>query len=355
MKRILYSFLAAAVAVVAAAALFHAAARPPAEPPLQAKERRAENSSASTPLLNGEKAVTLSAAAQAQAGIRVAPLQSVSARRRIFVPAVVLSAASLANSRNAYVAAQATLEKAWVNLGVTQGEYERLNRLYRDNQNASQKSLQAAQGAMRFDRIDVRAARAQLSLQAGLVRQNWGSAVARWVTTSSAPLDRVLQQNAFLVQISLPPREFFSPPSIAWLALPGGRHRAARFVSPLPRVDPRVQGTSLLYLAPAGTGLAPGLTLTVQLPVGRRMRGVVVPPSAVVWSEGQAWVYVRTAGDRFVRRPLAAEFPFGAGFFASRGFSPGDKVVVEGAQILLSEELLPQGPASPTGGGDIDD
>jgi len=355
MKRALYSLLAAAVAVIATAALFRAAARPPADPPLQAKERQAENAGTPASLLNGGKAIRLSPAAQARAGIRVAPLEGISARRRITAPAMVLSAASLADSRVAYVAAQATLEKAQVNLGVTQREYARLERLFRDNQNTSRKSLQAAQGAVRSGRIDVRAARSQLRLQAALVRQTWGPVVAQWVADSSAPLGRVLQQNAFLVQVSLPTGEAFPPPSRVWLTLPGAKQRAAGFVSSLPRVDPRVQGASLLYLAPAWTGLAPGLTLTAQLPVGRRMRGVVVPALAVVWSEGEAWVYVQSAEESFVRRPLAADFPFGDGFFASRGFSPGDKIVVAGAQILLSEELLPQRPASPAGGGDDDD
>jgi hypothetical protein len=41
----------------------------------------------------------------------------------------------------------------------------------------------------------------------------------------------------------------------------------------------------------------------------------------------------------FVRRETSLTSPLGDGWFMQRGFAPGDRVVVEGAQQLLSEEF----------------
>lgn len=347
MKRSSYVILGTVAAVVVATFLFEASGRARKDPPLQEKERQAETGGTSASLLSSSKALTLTPAAQERVGIRAAVLPATLARRRVTAPAVVLSAQSIAASRNAYVAAQARLEKAQVQLGVAQEEYARVRKLYQDNRNVSEKNYQATQGAVRSDRVDVRAARTQLSLQVGLVRQKWGRVVANWVENPAPALDEVLQQNAFLVEVSLPPGESYSPPSGVWLSVPGGRQRRARYVSPLPQVDPRVQGVSLLYLAGAWTGLSPGVTLVAGLPIGRRMRGVVVPASAVVWSDGEAWVYLQEASNRFVRHALTSDFSYDSGFFVSRGLSAGERVVVNGAQTLLFDELSPKESAPP--------
>jgi hypothetical protein len=107
-----------------------------------------------------------------------------------------------------------------------------------------------------------------------------------------------------------------------------------------PRVDPRIQGRSFLYLASGHPELAPGLNLVAHLPLGSPLKGVVIPASAVVWSEGKAWVYAQVSADGFSRSPVATDVPVEDGFFAGPGFAGGDKIVTVGAQALLSEEML---------------
>lgn len=352
MKRTSYLLLAASLGLATAAALMHASAGPLTDPPFQQKERQAETGGLPVSSFPARRVVTVSPGAQARVGLRVIALRAVKARRRITAPAVVLSAESLAASRNAYVVAQAKLEKARVSLSVAQAEYARVKKLYQDDRNVSQKTFQAAQAALRSDRIDVHATQLELDLQAAIVRQSWGPVVAKWVENPSSALAEVLQQNVFLVQVSLPPGDFFPSPSAVRLSLPGGETRRAKFVSSLPRVDPRVQGTSLLYRTPARAGLAPGVTLVAHLPIGRLVRGIVMPAAAVVWSQGKAWAYVQTDRTHFVRRALGATFAFDGGFFLSRGFSAGEDIVVAGAETLLSEELSPTGSPQAAGGSD---
>jgi hypothetical protein len=346
MKRSPFWILAAIVALVAATAILRTFTQPASQAAAQDEEQQAEGGGPPASPLNGPKTVALSPDAQARIGVRVATLAAMSAQKRITAAAIVLSAQDLVGMRNAYAAAQATVEKAQVNLGVTQKEYARLQTLYQDNQNVSQKELQSAEAARGSDAIDLRSARQQLALEASLVRQKWGSVVTKWVEDPSPALDGVLAQSEMFVEVSLADGQAIRAPSTVWLTLPNGEERRATYVSPLPQVDPRIQGTSLLYSTPAAPGLAPGLTLIAQLPVGRRMRGVVVPASAVVWSDGVAWIYAQTAPGRFARRPLATDFPMNNGYFVVKGFSAGERVVISGAQLLLSEELSPPPSAS---------
>ncbi len=80
-----------------------------------------------------------------------------------------------------------------------------------------------------------------------------------------------------------------------------------------------------------------------QAPHGEeRIAGVIVPDSAVVWLQGRAWVYVREGPDRFVRREVSPKQRMEEGWVVTKNVSAGDRVVVEGAQLLLSEEFRSQ-------------
>ena len=93
--------------------------------------------------------------------------------------------------------AVARLEKARANVDVSQQEFDRLKALYEDNQNASQKALEGAQGALRSDQADVQAAEQDLLLQTAALRQDWGEVIAKWVIDDPAPLNRFLSSAIF--------------------------------------------------------------------------------------------------------------------------------------------------------------
>ena len=291
---------------------------------------------------NGQTILTLDTRTQSQAGVTVAPLKEVTSRGEMTAPAIVLSAQGLVSARESYTAEQINLEKAQVSVHVDQEEYDRLKILYEGRQNASRKSLEAARGALRLDQADVAGARQALALQADAVRQTWGGVIARWMAANPASLNRVFNQSEFLVQVTLPAGAESRPPGRITLEIAGTTQIEARFISPFPQVDPRVQGVGLLYIVRNHSGLAPGLNLLAHIPIGRQMRGVMIPESAIVWWQGNAWVYQQTAPGRFVRRMVPTNTPLENGIFVSSGFSPGDKIVVRGAQALLSEEFRSQ-------------
>ncbi|MHB8754931.1 MAG: efflux RND transporter periplasmic adaptor subunit [Candidatus Acidiferrales bacterium] len=291
---------------------------------------------------NGQTILTLDARTQSQAGVTVAPLKEITSRGEMTAPAIVLSAQGLVSARESYTTEQMNLEKAQVSVHVDQEEYDRLKQLYEGRQNASRKSVQAAWGILRSDQADVEGAQQTLALQADAVRQTWGGVIAIWVAGNPASLNRVFNQSEFLVQVTLPAGAESRPPARITLEIAGSTQIEARLISPFPQVDPRVQGMGLLYVVRNYSGLAPGLNLLAHIPTGRQMRGVMIPESAIVWWQGNAWVYQQTAPGRFARRLVPTNTPLENGIFVSSGFSPGNEIVVRGAQALLSEEFRSQ-------------
>ena len=75
---------------------------------------------------------------------------------------------------------------------------------------------------------------------------------------------------------------------------------------------------------------------------GQPRSGVLVPDNAVVRSDERAWIYVQTVDTHFVRREITVDHHVPGGWFVTNSIAPGDKVVVTGAQMLLSEERKSQ-------------
>src|SRR6516225_1662522 len=343
MKRTLQSLFILTVVLAMAVLMILTFAHVPKDPSDQDEEQKEKEEAIKTPsrvsVQNGQIVITLDPETQSQIGITVAPLKAASARNEITAPAVVLSAQELVTARNNYVAAQTALEKAEAGVQVMQQESDRLKALYEDNHNASQRALQSAEGSLRSGQADVRAARQDLALQAAALRQSWGDVVGKWVVEDRPPMDRVFDHREFLVQVTLRVGAVSAGPETVSLELPGSEYAQAKLVSAFPRVDPRIQGASFLYLAENHFALAPGLNVTARLPVGGLVRGVLVPQRAVVRWQGNAWVYEELSPGHFVRREIPTDTMLANGVLVSGSLSPGHRIVTTGAQALLSEEF----------------
>ena len=321
------------------------------------EEKRASGTSPATPppakisFENEQAILTLDQQTQSRMGIEFATLIASVTRPQVAVPAMVLPVQDLATFRNGYIATQSQVEKDRIDTDVARKEYSRLKMLFDNNQNISEKALQSSEGSLRSLETDERAAQQQLNLQASVSEQQWGSVVAKWAMDGSPELERVLGMREILLQVTLPFEQNYNAPRTISVEIPGRTRSEATLISPFPRVDPRIQGRSFLYAAPGQPDLTPGVNLLAHLAVGNPMRGVIIPASAVVWSEGKAWTYLQPAPNQFSRRELATDVPVNEGYFVSSGFTAGSKVVRRGAQSLFSEESVLQG----YGGGASDE
>jgi hypothetical protein len=287
----------------------------------------------------GETAVVFDAATLARVGLTIEPLQAASHRAEVTAYGSVLDLGGLAELEGSFAAAAARVASARAALVAAHAEYDRIKSLHGDERAASQKALDEAGAAFRADEADDRAAEAALAALHADASQRWGEVIAGWLDGGSPRLQALLQQKERLVQLTLPAGTALAgAPATAIVRAAGGADITGHLVSPAPRTDPRMQGTSLFYAVAAASSPLPGASLTGTLTLGTAETGVLVPASAVVWWKGTAWVYAETAVGRFVRRAVPTDAPIDGGWFANEGLTAGERIVVEGAQMLLSEE-----------------
>jgi multidrug efflux system membrane fusion protein len=173
------------------------------------------------------------------------------------------------------------------------------------------------------------------------------------IIDSGQPIMRVAHFDELLARVESPPGQTMPVTgAAAQLVVLGAEDKPmkAEWVGWAGTVDPKTRNRALLLRIGNHAGaLRPGLAVKAYLPIsGQRLDGVVVPSSAVVRYGDRSWVYVANGEDQFVRREIALKDRAGDGWFVTKNFAPGDRVVTTGAQVLVAEEMRGQG----SGGGE---
>jgi hypothetical protein len=212
-------------------------------------------------------------------------------------------------------------------------EYERL-KVLAEQDNASMRALQNAEATAKRDQLLVESARARLAL-------GWGAPLSER-SDLAAFVRSLTVGEAALVRLDLPAGEALRslPISARLISLSDPEHPVtAEFFDVATSVDAQTQGLGFLFLAKE-KGLAPGTAVTGYLRIpGEPVTGVIIPPAAVLRHEGRAWVYVQAGENGFTRREITLDRPADNGWFLAGGVTATDRVVVSGAQTVLSEEL----------------
>jgi hypothetical protein len=292
--------------------------------------------------VNGETVVIVATDVQRASHIDVGSLADSELRPESAAYATVIDLQPLFDLRNRSAAARADHESAQAQVDASRAQYERDRVLFEDDRNVSRKSLQDARAVMQTNQAKLQAAEAAQNSLEAILRQQFGEALA---SAATAPVSDLFQQllagRAVVLLVTLPANGLPAPAHITVDGL-DGHPVSARKLSASPQSDPAIQGNPYFYatesVLPVGTRTTARASLS-----DKSTPGLLIPESAVVWYGGQPWVYVRTAADHFTRRNVPATSPVDRGFLVTSGFRAGDQVVVGGAQLLLSEELRPQG------------
>lgn len=98
----------------------------------------------------------------------------------------------------------------------------------------------------------------------------------------------------------------------------------------------REQAQVLLFrVQPGGPAVAVGQPLTVLATTAGRVHGAAVPRSALVkTATGETAVWVHTAAERFVQRPVTAQALGALELAVTQGLAQGERVVTDGAALL---------------------
>lgn len=311
-----------------------------------ATDKKATSTSEKEPTgKDGAPGVHLSSGSRNISGVRTVALTRTTSRAETQVAAIVLSSQELLDLRTGYIAAAVQVEKARASEHASRLEYQRLSQLNKEDQNASDKAVQAAEATYRTDAAALHNAEQVLTLAAIPAQQHWGPVVSKWITSDAPVLNDVLEGKRLLLQATLPSG---ATATQRMLVKPGERTIDAFLLSPIPRVDSRFQTPSYLYIAQADKALAPGMNIVAFAPGGSSQQGVLLPREAVLSWQGKNWVYLETAPGTFLRKEVLLDTPLSNGWFIRQDLTPGDHVVITGAQQLLSEEFRSQSQTGDT-------
>jgi len=293
---------------------------------------------------SGITTITVTPASQVQSGIETTQLKPAHYQNVLPSLGYVVSIDPLIELRTRYLTAKAEAEIARASLSNSQQEYQRLSQLNQDNRNISDRAVIAAESAWKADQAKVAAAETLANNIRDNIRQLWGEALAADITRqdAGAMMQDLLLHKEVLLQITLP-FESANPKAGDTLNVTPtgtqGKAVQAKFVSTSAQTDNTVQGRTFYYRAVADD-LRAGMRVSVGMQsTGKSADGVMVPTSAVVWYSGKAWIYKRLGDDKFMRFPISTENETDGGWFNSGTIKTSDEIVINGAQLLLSEEF----------------
>jgi hypothetical protein len=236
----------------------------------------------------------------------------------------VIDAATLA-------AAVADLESTRAAAEVSRKDYDRQKTLAAQA-NASARALESAQSTSTHDELAFESALAKFKL-------DWGSTLA---DAAGKILSDVVNGTAALVRIDLPAGEVLSaPPASARILTLTDEVKPVTGViaGATDGVNPQTQSQGFFFLV-KGQPLPPGAAVTGFLKTsGEPVNGVIVPAEAVLRYEGKGWIYVQTAATEFTRREIPLDRLMENGWFVSENLSATNRIVVSGAQTILSAEM----------------
>jgi len=294
----------------------------------------------------GQPLVTVDTKAQKAIGLLTLAPPAAPYQDQIRAFGTVLDMAGLTKLYTDYVAAISRLKTAQAKLAASLPAFKRAKSLRAKNI-GSLAGVQAKEAALIGDRAAVAAARSTVRTLVASAVQEWGQVIGKGIVNSAPLVSQLIERREFLLQITLPPGLSIDPPPVASVEPGNGSHRIeANYISPATRTDPKIQGLSFFYATSSDSGLLPGMNVRAFLASGAPLDGYVIPPSAVVWWSGRAWVYIKLEDNVFTRREIRTDMPTGREGEVVMPAGTLSKtqpvIVVKGAQMLLSEESRAQ-------------
>ncbi len=287
--------------------------------------------------------VNLNAQQQFISGLKTEVVKIQEFREEILAYANVISLEELQKDKSAYELIIADIEIAKINLANTTNVYKNLKELNSRTDNVSSRKLLEAKVLKDLDASKLNRLKISLTNHQNSMTQKWGKELVEIVLFDKSDLYQdLLGFKQSLILLSLKPNQTM-PENIKTVFINKNNNRLeareASLISASNVINSSIQGESF-YLHTDSKNLRPGMRLNVWIPKNERyLHGVVVPDSSIIWHLGVPWAYVQEYDEYFIKKALVNPIDTGSGWFVSENFTPGDKVVVEGAQLLLSEEF----------------
>ena len=292
---------------------------------------------------NGVPVITLDDHTRQNSGIETTLLMPAPYQEQVRAYAMVFDVARLTDLNNNYANAKAQLQIVQAKLTASKAAFERAQSLYKANAAVSLAVVQGAEAAALADQAALASAESHLRALSATAYQEWGPVLGKSLIDRSTMITRLIEREDFLLQVTLPPGvSITKPPETGAIQTGPGTRAEITFISQATRTDPKIQGVSFFYVTRAESEVLPGMNVLAFLPSGKRVDGITVPASAIVWWQDKAWAYRRVDPERFTRTDIATDLPVPGGGYVVGGLPGAVEIVTRGAQLLLSEEFRAQ-------------
>jgi membrane fusion protein, multidrug efflux system len=308
---------------------------------LQEEEVTTQNRSFQT---SATTIVKVSKVAQLQSGIQTQPLTLTSKRVTLNTLGNVLNVDALIEERARYLNATSNANLLNILMLNQARDYHRMHLLNQDDKNVSDQAMQLARTNYEQTQVKYKAALLEVESIANTIRTNWGVTIAKEVMQAKlSPLfDNLLSRNEVLILVTYPNESSITEPfeKVTLRPISTSNVIEASLICESTSTDPTIQGRTYYYHAPAKY-LRSGMRLNVEIhPDKQEKQGVIIPQNAIIRYAGLAWVYKKQKEEEFVRIPVKTDTNEDNGWFNPLDLlHEGDEIVINGAQLLLSEEF----------------
>ena len=294
-------------------------------------------------LVQGGLTVSLSSETQKLAGIKTVAAENITLDAEDEAYASVLDISSLIELRSQYRNAQADLGVSRTQVNNSAVVLQRLKKINAATTNISERELQQARANLQKENAVLNALQIKLDNIRAEMLQRWNQPITEMALADNSEIfNRLISQEEYLLLLSLRHEQELSDASaFTYINRVDERNsaRKAYIISPAPFSETNLRGETYFLRTPAEK-LRIGMRLHVWLPgTGYSGTGIGIPEAAIVWYAGKAWAYVQVDGETFSRRSLPQSLRTNDGWLVNDNFATGDRIVISGAQTLLSEEF----------------
>lgn len=294
--------------------------------------------------VEGRIAVRLDSALQKQNGIKTHLLESMEIHTEVEAFGQVLNINDLIELRTRINRLNGEKNIVLSELSAANKKLARLKILHKEAANISTRQLQEIEAVTLIKQAKLNTLNIELRDVRTQAEQAWGSVLISWVLDDQTEhFEKVLRGEEVIVFVALRAEDTLpDDTNVIYIARNVNRSSAqkAYYISPAIASDHVLQGETYYFRADANKSqYRADMHVHVWVPQSSEtLSGVFIPESAVVWSNGKSWVYIKERDELFIKHVINDPIEIGNGVFVRDGLSVGDEVVNSGAQMLLAEE-----------------
>ena len=255
----------------------------------------------------------------------------------------VIDIQELLDKRSDYRKVKAQRKIIHTSLKNTTKLLEQLKVLHKEANNISARELQQAYSKWEEEKARINAIDVELQNIRENMMLKWNAELTRYALKEESKIfERLINREEYLILVSLKAeQQLDADTAFVFVNREGNRHQArkAYFISAAPFSDNTLQGETYFFRTNSKK-IRIGMRLYVWLPnTGFTGEGVNIPAEAIVWYAGKPWAYIQIDEEHFSRRSLLNPIQASDSWLVTENFKVGDKIVISGAQTLLSEEF----------------